>query len=183
VNVKGSAWTEERIEKLKALHARKLSCSMMASELGGVTRNAVIGKLHRLGLSNAYSTVHRDNQYGRKPRPKKENRKTIRIVRANGNSNQHRVMESAETDLAALRCVEVIPQHIALLDIQPHHCRYPYGESPFTFCGHTILDGRSYCGPHYALSIRAPRPISPAVQEQRRRTLRANYKLALVEVA
>ncbi|MCH8491038.1 MAG: GcrA cell cycle regulator, partial [Oceanicaulis sp.] len=45
------AWTEERVETLKKLWADGLSASQIAKQLGGVTRNAVIGKVHRLGLS------------------------------------------------------------------------------------------------------------------------------------
>jgi len=43
-------WTDERVEILKALWGEGLSCSQVARVLGGVTRNAVIGKVHRLGL-------------------------------------------------------------------------------------------------------------------------------------
>ena len=46
------AWTEERIIELKQLWAEGQSASKIAEKLGGVTRNAVIGKIHRLGLSN-----------------------------------------------------------------------------------------------------------------------------------
>ena len=45
------AWTEDRVETLKKLWADGLSASQIAKQLGGVTRNAVIGKVHRLGLS------------------------------------------------------------------------------------------------------------------------------------
>ena len=44
-------WTDERVETLKKLWADGLSASQIAAELGGITRNAVIGKVHRLGLS------------------------------------------------------------------------------------------------------------------------------------
>jgi len=46
------SWTEERVETLKRMWAEGQSASQIAKELGGVTRNAVIGKVHRLGLSN-----------------------------------------------------------------------------------------------------------------------------------
>ncbi|MEM9010381.1 MAG: GcrA family cell cycle regulator [Pseudomonadota bacterium] len=46
------SWSEERVEALKAMWAEGRSASQIAKELGGVTRNAVIGKVHRLGLSN-----------------------------------------------------------------------------------------------------------------------------------
>ena len=45
------AWTEDRVEVLKKLWAEGHSASQIAKQLGGVTRNAVIGKVHRLGLS------------------------------------------------------------------------------------------------------------------------------------
>ena len=45
------SWNDERVELLKRLWSEGLSASQIASELGGITRNAVIGKVHRLGLS------------------------------------------------------------------------------------------------------------------------------------
>ena len=54
------SWTEERVEMLKRLWQEGLSASQIAGELGGVTRNAVIGKVHRLGLSGrVMSTIAR----------------------------------------------------------------------------------------------------------------------------
>ena len=46
------SWTDDRVELLKKLWGEGQSASQIAKELGGVTRNAVIGKVHRLGLSN-----------------------------------------------------------------------------------------------------------------------------------
>ncbi len=46
------SWTDERVELLKKMWTEGQSASQIAKELGGVTRNAVIGKVHRLGLSN-----------------------------------------------------------------------------------------------------------------------------------
>ena len=46
------SWTDERVELLKKMWSEGQSASQIAKELGGVTRNAVIGKVHRLGLSN-----------------------------------------------------------------------------------------------------------------------------------
>ena len=50
------SWTDERVELLKKLWGEGQSASQIAKELGGVTRNAVIGKVHRLGLSNRASS-------------------------------------------------------------------------------------------------------------------------------
>ena len=53
------AWTDDRVEVLKKMWGEGKSASQIAKELGGVTRNAVIGKVHRLGLSfdNVGSTL------------------------------------------------------------------------------------------------------------------------------
>jgi GcrA cell cycle regulator len=51
------SWTEERIERLKAMWAKGSTASQIADELGGVSRNAVIGKAHRLGLESRPSPV------------------------------------------------------------------------------------------------------------------------------
>ena len=50
------SWTDERVEILTKMWAEGNSASQIAKELGGVTRNAVIGKVHRLGLSNRATT-------------------------------------------------------------------------------------------------------------------------------
>jgi GcrA cell cycle regulator len=51
------SWTDERIDKLKSLWGQGLTASQIADELGGVSRNAVIGKAHRLGLESRPSPV------------------------------------------------------------------------------------------------------------------------------
>src|ERR687890_610375 len=51
------SWTEERIERLKNMWAKGATASQIADELGGVSRNAVIGKAHRLGLEQRPSPV------------------------------------------------------------------------------------------------------------------------------
>nr|MDP8994535.1 GcrA family cell cycle regulator [Pseudomonadota bacterium] len=51
------SWTEERIERLKELWSKGMTASQIAEELGGVSRNAVIGKAHRLGLQARPSPV------------------------------------------------------------------------------------------------------------------------------
>ena len=73
------AWTDERVELLKKLWAEGLSASQIAARLGGVTRNAVIGKAHRLGLTGkhggsslkrarAFRPGRSDQQRWRKPK-------------------------------------------------------------------------------------------------------------------
>ena len=62
------SWTDERVELLKKLWADGLSASQIANELGSVTRNAVIGKVHRLGLSGRAKSLNSSAPRQRKPR-------------------------------------------------------------------------------------------------------------------
>lgn len=152
-----SVWTEERVGQLKELYANGMSCSRIAAELrSGITRNAVIGKVHRLGLEKRGQG--RREKTERKPRvyKKRSHQPKVRIVPANGNSNQFRVIQVSTTALAALRCVEVTPRGLTLLELQKNDCRYPYGDSDFTFCGHPKLEGSSYCPEHFALTQPLP---------------------------
>jgi GcrA cell cycle regulator len=58
------SWTDERIDRLKALWTQGMTASQIADELGGVSRNAVIGKAHRLGLQSRPSPVKPNEEPG-----------------------------------------------------------------------------------------------------------------------
>lgn len=70
-----------------------------------------------------------------------------------------------------LRCVEIQPRNISLTDLEPDHCRYPYGGDEIgetvTFCGHSKMEGSSYCAPHFHL-CRHPQAISKRAATQGR---------------
>src|SRR3954454_22896982 len=65
------SWTDERIERLKSLWTKGMTASHIADELGGVSRNAVIGRAHRLGLQSRPSPVKPNEP---EPKPKAEAR-------------------------------------------------------------------------------------------------------------
>jgi GcrA cell cycle regulator len=62
------SWTDERIERLKAMWTKGATASQIAEELGGVSRNAVIGKAHRLGLESRPSPVKAGEEKEKKPK-------------------------------------------------------------------------------------------------------------------
>lgn len=148
-----SIWTADRTEMLRKLWASgSFSCSGIAHELGnGITRNSVIGKMHRLGLNGqVYGNIRR-----RKTPAELEATKRDKEARRRERRRTQRVSIVKPTvNLEALRCVEVEPLHKQLLDLGPNECRFPYGDGPYTFCGHPKMEGRSYCGPHFGLSAR-----------------------------
>ncbi len=63
------SWTDERIDRLRELWSQGITASQIADELGGVSRNAVIGKAHRLGLQSRPSPVKPNEPAPAPPRP------------------------------------------------------------------------------------------------------------------
>src|SRR5258705_3982509 len=77
-------WTDDRVEQLKKLWEGGLSASQIAAELGNVTRNAVIGKVHRLGLSGPAKSPAPAAPRQRKARPE---RHFMRVARPRSRGN------------------------------------------------------------------------------------------------
>jgi GcrA cell cycle regulator len=153
-------WTEERVELLKKLWQDGLSASQIAAELGGVTRNAVIGKVHRLGLSGRgqpTTTIKRQRRAtGQEPR---RARQTVSV----GNlALQTRVEALAEPDFRPHRDVVVpIAKRLTIEMLTERTCKWPIGDpgqDDFHFCGHDSLDGVPYCEYHSGVAYQAPDP-------------------------
>jgi GcrA cell cycle regulator len=166
-----SVWTDEaKSDELRKLYDQGLSCRKIAVIMNcGLSRNAIIGKVHRLGLERR----------GRSPGPRKSAKvksdplvKRTRLVRSNSNSTALRLIHVNEpTTPGALRCVEVESRRLTLLELEPRDCRYPDGDgSDITFCGQAKMDGgSSYCIGHFALTKGKSYQISEAEHERRRR--------------
>ena len=136
-------WTDERVEQLKKLWADGLSASQIAAELGGITRNAVIGKVHRLGLSGrgAPSAPGRTARIS-PPRPARPRRAVVR---------PSRVMAPPRPPVAASVTVPEGPGLVTdMARLAVHACKWPIGDpkSPeFSFCGRRASEG-VYCVEH-----------------------------------
>jgi GcrA cell cycle regulator len=143
-------WTDERVDVLKKLWLDGLSASQIAKQLGGVTRNAVIGKVHRLGLSGRAAPSQPARPAFKAPRP-------ARPVTTATPSAPRRVAEPvAQTPAAAaaplptpvMRVEE--PGSATVLTLGAHMCKWPIGDpssDEFTFCGRRASEG-VYCVDH-----------------------------------
>ncbi len=147
----GTTWTRERVEQLKILTEEGLSCAQIGRRLG-VSRNAVIGKLNRLGLSR-----------GRKPAaPRAPSAlSTTSRLRRPGIIAQRQILRAiyAEAPPAAEAATIVVGERCSLLDLAKGKCRWPLsdpGESDFSFCGNAAVSGLPYCAGHARLAYRPP---------------------------
>lgn len=129
-------WTEENIVKLKELWESGCSASHIAQRFGSVTRNAVLGKVHRLGLPKRQ--LMEAPKQRRVPSPRR--RPTVSLRPVFGPPVQPEKFEARE--------VAIDPLHLNLLELKPKSCRYAYGERPYTFCGHKTAGPLSYCAVH-----------------------------------
>lgn len=149
-------WTDERTETLKKLWADGLSCSQIAGALGGITRNAVIGKAHRLGLAGRFT---KRQERPAKPKPHLKNR-CVKLAAARA---EPIVELEAET-----------PTNAKLFEeLEAHHCRWPCsGEGLDTiFCGADVLEDFSYCPRHCRIAYRPPERRSRAEIEIEQRKM------------
>ena len=142
-----ATWSDARVEVLKQLWREGQSASQIARRLGdGVTRNAVIGKVHRLGLPG-HVTLRPPARAGA-PQPRSSRVRTP--PRAPGRVRP-----------AGLPAIPLPDGGLATVAaVGPRQCRWPMGEprsDGFRFCGRTVARG-AYCVAHGAVAYRpAPR--------------------------
>ena len=144
-------WSDERVEQLRKLWEAGLSASQIAAELGNVTRNAVIGKVHRLGLSGRAKSPA-----SAAPRPRKARAHShmLRVSRPSirGNTALAHAYE-LEQEPEPQHIDNIIPmgQRRTILDLTEETCRWPIGDpgsAEFFFCGGQTITGLPYCGYH-----------------------------------
>lgn len=151
-------WSNDRITQLRHLWASGDSASIIGNAMG-ITRSAVIGKVHRLGLSGRVLVNRLREPKG--PQVAKQHRVVKRITRLNGNSNYLKAFTSTATDIGPMRTAEVEPRHLTLSDLNESTCKWPLGDGPFTFCGHAPLKGLPYCAPHQRIGTQDPKRREP----------------------
>jgi GcrA cell cycle regulator len=138
-------WTDERVETLKKLWLDGLSASQIAKQLGGVTRNAVIGKVHRLGLSGRATPSQPQRPIFKAPRAP---RPAVAAAPAQRRALEPSSMPSS-VPAPSFRAEE--PGTATVLTLGAHMCKWPIGDpssDSFTFCGRRSEHEGPYCVEH-----------------------------------
>ncbi len=173
------SWTDERVEQLKKMWSEGQSASQIAKELGGVTRNAVIGKVHRLGLSNragsapakpekktakadpapaAKRAAKADPKPAEEPAPRPAVTPTRKPIITAGQPlpPQPSANEISPEALASVREVEKKSKKISLMELTERTCKWPVGDpatEDFWFCGLPVQQGKPYCEAHVGVAF------------------------------
>lgn len=157
------AWTEERVELLKTLWAEGLSAAQIANKMGGVTRNAVIGKVHRLGLSGRATPAK--PQRGRVATPE---RREETVVQTAAPRMQAKPTAPEPEFIAPLVLDTGDPTTVST--IKNNMCKWPIGDpakDDFHFCGQPSVTGKSYCSYHAHMAFQPPQQRRPERRPQR----------------
>ena len=153
-------WTDERVELLKKLWADGLSASQIAGELGGITRNAVIGKVHRLGLSGRAKAPSSSVPRQRKPRAPSMFRAPRPMMRGNtALAHQPNYDYDIAPEPEYVENIIPIGQRCTLLELDQEKCHWPIGDPgqpDFYFCGGKTGAGTPYCGYHARVAYQPP---------------------------
>lgn len=154
------SWTDERIEQLKKLWADGLSASQIANQIGGVSRNAVIGKVHRLKLSSRGRTPTTPSRPKKPAKTAITGRAPMRPVPTRGpiavGATALAIDPFAEAAVqpVARPAVEVIAppsRQLKLVELTERTCKWPIGDplhEEFHFCGNDTAETGPYCGYH-----------------------------------
>jgi GcrA cell cycle regulator len=145
------SWDDERIEQLKKLWGEGLSASQIAAEMGGVTRNAVIGKVHRLGLSGRAKT--KTTSVASRQRKMAGKTQRVQAVSVRGNLAVIEMVEAEQEAVVDTRENVVVPisRRISIMELREGVCRWPMGDPvqpDFAYCGSECTKGKTYCTHH-----------------------------------
>lgn len=160
------SWTEERVEALKQMWKEGLTTSEIARRLD-VSKNSIVGKVHRLGLSGRPSPIKR--------KPEENNKKTeIKLEKKAETKTKSKVEKKAEKNIIDEdNCSTIVETKakankrttankkqndgvVRLVDLDGHTCRWPIGDpkdEKFHFCGKKIKVGNTYCDEHAELAF------------------------------
>jgi GcrA cell cycle regulator len=146
------SWTDERVETLKKLWQEGHSASQIAKTLGGVTRNAVIGKVHRLGLSGRAAPSQPTRPLYKPARPSRPVSSHERVVNDRPSAPRRSEPAAARPVISnpVTPYVET-PGTATVLTLGSKMCKWPIGDpssDAFSFCGRVASDGAPYCVEH-----------------------------------
>lgn len=156
------AWTDEMVDQLRAMWAEGLTTGEIGKRLG-VSKNSIVGKVHRLGLSGRPSPIKKKEENETiaasvetptKPAKEKNVAKEPKVTKPKAEKAVVTTENPTEKNIVKTECQPKIHNHggkTMLTDLDNHTCRWPLGDPKdenFHFCGRKVRIGQTYCDEH-----------------------------------
>ena len=179
------SWNDERVEQLRKMWMDGHSASQIAGELGhGITRNAVIGKVHRLGLSGRVKTQSSAPSRPRIQQPRAPRNPAPRRAPSVGGTNGNTALAYAFRAAPAPKPIEdvVVPmcEPVTIMELKEGMCRWPLGDPQtpeFRYCGGKGEIGVTYCPYHSRMAYQ------PAQDRRRERDRERRAQMQQARIA
>lgn len=155
-------WTDERTELVKKLWSEGLSAKKIANKLGNVTRNAVIGKVHRLGLQRRKSSPHFYAAGGRERAKRIKAARQLAPPAAAKKASPLPVWLFKTDKLPNPRQPLPGAPLVTFNALESHHCRWMHGDR---YCGCTAVPGLPYCADHARVAYQPPQVATKTARE------------------
>lgn len=158
------AWTDEMVEDLRRMWKEGLTTGEIGKRLN-VSKNSIVGKVHRLGLSGRPSPIKKKEDAQTEPKAKETPAKQIKEPAKEApkpavkKETEPQVKSPAPAPKAVVEPRHKAGHNISLTDLDNHTCRWPIGDPKddnFHFCGKKVRIGQTYCEEHAAVAYVKP---------------------------
>lgn len=155
-------WTEPQDDQLKMLWADGWSAGKIAKKIGQGTRNAVIGRAHRLGLANKQGPKRVPKVSLRHYKPSSLASRAMPRIPSKRNWRVAQMVEQATVNRPVAGSIPALPANpITIIELNGQTCRWPFGDpatTEFFYCGDPIAcEGKVYCAMHCLMAYLPPR--------------------------
>ena len=150
-------WTDEAVEELKKMWDKGMTTGQIAKVLG-VTKNSIIGKVHRLCLTARPSPIKKSTNSEKKDtKPAKTEKNTTKKAKTTAPKAEKvkEVVIEKKEEVTKVETPTIEELNIPLVKLDNHTCRWPLGDprdEDFCFCGKKIKTGQTYCEEHSAVA-------------------------------
>ena len=170
------AWTDQMVEDLRRMWKEGMTTGAIGKKLG-VSKNSIIGKVHRLGLSGRPSPIKRKSDTSA-PKPSLTNSTPNEVSTKNSTTSNEKTASVKPVEQVSVPPQKIIPDEekfistkieskpivrkdgkVMLTNLGNHTCRWPIGDPKdenFHFCGKRVKLGQTYCEEHAALAYVKP---------------------------
>ncbi len=156
------AWTDKMVEDLKVMWKQGLTTGEIGKRLG-VSKNSIVGKVHRLQLDARPSPIKKKEDNTPKDTasvPETSPQKTQTKDKKTADTQEKKEQKNiSSTPVTTIKTEKKHDGHVHLTDLDNHTCRWPIGDPKdenFHFCGKKVKIGQTYCEEHAALAYVKP---------------------------